>query len=302
MVLTKVLVFGATGAQGGPVARELLAKGVKVRAVSRDAARVRAVFGSAVEAADADFSNVESLKRAFEGVDAAFFHLPIPADVAEVPVHLSNVLTAARDANLARMVFTTSGTSDDKLAHIPFVAGNLAAAEAVLASGVPAVVLKPTIYLENLLREHIVEEIRQLGVLSYPPLAPSRKLSWTALKDQASFAVAALTSEKALGHSFKIASPEPVTGDELAALLSDTTGKAVRFEPLTPQQFGEGLAQLFGEDSGNAIAAFYEATDALPEDGAVVDLTEALKVLPVELTPVSQWIKANFGVGKSVNA
>lgn len=302
MSLAKVLVFGATGAQGNPVAKELLAQNFKMRAVSRDAARVRTAFGDAAETANADLSDLESLKRAFDGVDAAFFHLPIPANVADVPVHLSNVLTAARAANLPRLVFTTSGAADEKMAHVPFVAGNIAAAEAVLASGIPAIVLKPTVYLENLLRQHIVAEITERGVVSYPPLHRTRKLSWTGLEDQARFAVAALSSETAAGRAFDIASPEAVTGDELAALLSDATGKTVRFEPLTPQQFGAGLAQIFGEDAGSGIAALYEAIDELPDDGAIVDLTIALEALPVELTPVSRWIKTNFGAKKAVNS
>jgi uncharacterized protein YbjT (DUF2867 family) len=74
--LKKVLVFGATGAQGSPVARQLIEKGIAVRAVSRDMEKVRAFYGDAVEAANADLSDLDSLRKAFEGVDAAFLHLP----------------------------------------------------------------------------------------------------------------------------------------------------------------------------------------------------------------------------------
>jgi nucleoside-diphosphate-sugar epimerase len=56
--LNKVLVFGATGAQGSPVVKQLLAQGIDVRGVSRDAEKVKAAFGDTVEAVDADLSDL----------------------------------------------------------------------------------------------------------------------------------------------------------------------------------------------------------------------------------------------------
>jgi uncharacterized protein YbjT (DUF2867 family) len=290
MNLSKVTVFGATGAQGGPVVELLIEKGVRVRAVSREAARAAKIFGGAVEAAAADLADVESLKRVFDGVDAAFFHLPIPAEVADAPVQLGNVLRAARETGLPRLVFTTSGPTDERLAANPLVAGNLAAAAAVLAAGVPAVVLKPTMYLQNLQQPQNLSAMLGAGALSYPPLEAARRVSWTALEDQAAFAVAAMTEEKAAGRAFRIASPEPVDGRELTALLSAAAGREIHFAPFTPRAFGDEIARFYGADAGRGIASLYEAMRSLPPDGAVVDLSEALEILPVALTPVSEWI------------
>lgn len=291
MTLKRVLVFGATGAQGNPVAKKLIAQGLKVRAISRDAEKLRAIFGDEAEAAPADLMNIESLKRAFDGVDAAFFHLPIAVNPADVPKQMENVLRAARETNLSRLVFTTSGTTDERLSEIPFVAGNLAARAAVLSSGVPSVVLKPTFYLENLLQPWAINQIVNDGVLSYPPIAPGRRVSWTGLEDQAKLAVAALTSDKAVGKSYFIASPNPLTGEELAALLAAKVGRDVRYQPLTPEQFGAGLAKIFGEEAGAGIAALYRGLDSLPPDGAVIDLAEVLADLPATLTPIPEWVE-----------
>ena len=291
MKLSKVTVFGSTGAQGAPVVKLLLEKGVGVRAVSRDAAKTRALHGAAVEAASADLLDLESIKRALDGADAAFFHLPIPRSVADVPRQLANFLEAAHAVRLPRLVFTTSGPTDARLAANPMVAGNLAAADAVLSSGLEAVVLKPTVYLENLLQLQNLAEIVERGTLSYPPLAPGRKISWTGLEDQAALAVAALTAEKAVGRAFAIASPEPVSGDELVALIGREIGREVRFTPATPEAFGASIAEFFGPEAGAAIATLYEETEKLPADGTVVDLDETLAVLPAELTPVSSWIR-----------
>lgn len=288
--LKKVLVFGATGAQGSPVARQLLEQGITVRAVSRDAQKVRELYGEQVEIASADLSDLNSLRLAIEGVDAAFLHLPfVGNNVREMPVQLGNALQAAKETNLPRLVFTTSGSTMDNLPPVGMVEGNRAAERAVLASGVPSVVLRPTIYLENLLH-FALGEIKEHGILSYPPLSPDRKISWTALDDQAALAIAAMTAENAIGKSFDLASPEPVTGTELVEMISRQMGREVRYAPLSPQQFGENMSQFAGAEAGRAISEMYEATDALPPNGAIVNLEPLLAVLPVKLTPVAEWI------------
>ncbi len=289
--LKKVLVFGATGAQGSPVARQLLEQGIAVRAVSRDDQKVRELYGERVEIALADLSDLDSLRLAFEGVDAAFLHLPVVGgDVRQMPAQLANALRAAKEMNLPRLVFTTSGSTMDNLPPVAMVEGNRAAARAVLTSGVPSVVLRPTIYLENLLH-FALGEMKEHGVLSYPPLSPDRKVSWTALGDQATIAIAAMTAEKAVGKSFDIASPEPVTGVELSELISRKLNREVRYAPLSPEQFGENMSQFAGAEAGSAISEMYGAVDGLSPDGAIINLDVLLAVLPVKLTPVSEWVE-----------
>lgn len=70
----KVLVIGATGKQGGHVARLLLSKGHGVCAFTRKpdspAARDLSEFGAQI--ITGDLTDRASLERAFEGVDAVF--------------------------------------------------------------------------------------------------------------------------------------------------------------------------------------------------------------------------------------
>ncbi|MCP4196749.1 MAG: NmrA family NAD(P)-binding protein, partial [Proteobacteria bacterium] len=69
-----VLVVGATGQQGGAVARVLLNKGHSVRALTRSADSKGASYLSAIgaELMVGDLMDPQSLKRAVEGVNSVF--------------------------------------------------------------------------------------------------------------------------------------------------------------------------------------------------------------------------------------
>lgn len=70
-----VAIFGATGAQGTPVVRAALARGLNVRAVARDVAKISNAHPEAAAFA-AHFDDEDSLTQALTGVSAAFVHLP----------------------------------------------------------------------------------------------------------------------------------------------------------------------------------------------------------------------------------
>jgi dihydroflavonol-4-reductase len=107
------LVTGATGFLGWHVANRLLARGEKVRALVRDTSRVRELDGEVVVG---DLRDPESLERAVAGC-AVVYH--VAADYrlwAKDPSELyrsnvegtRNLLTAARDAGVERVVYTST--------------------------------------------------------------------------------------------------------------------------------------------------------------------------------------------------
>ena len=69
-----ILVTGATGQQGGAVARALLAGGHKVRALTRkpDGEAARALAGKGAEVVRGDLDDVASLEKALAGAWGVF--------------------------------------------------------------------------------------------------------------------------------------------------------------------------------------------------------------------------------------
>src|ERR1700710_1180411 len=222
----KLTVFGATGAQGKPVVAAALAAGYTVLAVARNTTALDGDDARA-ERVRADLADPATIVRALDGADAAFAHIPIGAAPGERVRHLDNLLEAARLTRLAKLIFSTSGHTDRRYGDSPVVAMNAAMADAVLASGVPSVVLAPTVYLENLQLGALTPALRSEGVLDYPPIAPNRPFSWTSWYDQAALAIAAIDRPQVVGRVHEIATPGALTGPQLAKLLAAWVGRPV---------------------------------------------------------------------------
>lgn len=119
------LVTGATGFVGSAVARALLADGRRVRVLVRASSDRRNISGLDVEIAHGDLTEPDSLRDAVTGCDALFhvaadyrLWVPDPDTIYATNVDGTRaVLEAARDAGVARVVYTSSvatlGVNDD---------------------------------------------------------------------------------------------------------------------------------------------------------------------------------------------
>ena len=108
------LVTGATGFVGWHVARKLLDRGDRVRALARDPSRIRELDG--IEVVRGDLRDSDSLARAVEGCGVVFH---VAADYrlwARDPEEMfrsnvegtRNLLNAARSAGVERVVYTST--------------------------------------------------------------------------------------------------------------------------------------------------------------------------------------------------
>lgn len=286
-------VFGAAGAQGAPVVDELLRRGHRVLAVGRDATAMQDRYGDRAQAASADLGDAAALQAVLRGARAAFVHIPLPKDPATPGRQLACFIAAARAVRLPLTVFTTSGSSGPRYPRAEFISANDQAVRALLESGLPAIVLRPTIYLENLSWPHLVEQVRNAGVLQYPPLPANRAVSWTSLRDQALAVAAALERPDLAGRICDIASRGAVTGEQLAVLLGRQVGRPVRYAPLTPQAFGEQLGQALGSTFlGQGIGGLYEALSGAGPDALVVDPEPAERELGVRFGSAAEHLQA----------
>lgn len=293
---SKLVVFGATGTQGHPVIDAALASGLSVRGVSRDLAAASAVLSTRVELVEADLLDQPSVIDAMQGMDSGFFYLPVLPQADEARVMVDNVIAAAQATDLRRLVFTASAWCADNMPSGAFVDGLRRLSHRLLDSDVDVIVLRPTLYLANLVWPHILSEVREQGRLTYPPFSPEHRLNWTATEDQGRLVVAAL-KHGVRGEIIDVASPEPVTGPELCQCLAGVFGREVHYAPQTVEDFAHTLSQMaHSAEVGRSVSALYDGINALGSDGPLVD-TDALESrFGVRLTPVSEWVEHRLGV------
>ncbi|HSQ58999.1 MAG TPA: NmrA/HSCARG family protein [Acidobacteriota bacterium] len=172
-----ILVTGATGQQGGAVARELLAKGRKVRAMTRrpdgPAARELKALGADIVAGDLD--DAASLERALAGAWGAFaVQNTWEAGVEREEEQGKRFAELARRAGIRHYVYASVGSADQRTG-IPHFENKARVEETVRALGFPSyVIVRPVFFMENLASPWFLPGIQQgtlaVGMDSATPL------------------------------------------------------------------------------------------------------------------------------------
>ena len=117
--MTKCLVLGATGFIGGHIARAAAARGWHVRAARRRPGATGAIEDLNVDWAEANLNNRASLIAAMQDCDVVFHAAAayphdsrrMEEDVRTAVEQMRNVLAAAEDTGIARLIFTSSFTT-----------------------------------------------------------------------------------------------------------------------------------------------------------------------------------------------
>jgi len=274
-----IAVLGATGAQGGGMARAILADpagGFAVRALTRDInsskARELAKMGAEVVAADVD--NVESLKKAFDGAYGAycvtFFwqHFSPEKEMAEVQA----MAAAAKSAGLQHVVWSTLEDtrkwvplSDNRMPtlqgkyKVPHFDGKGESNHFFTDAGVPTTFLLTSMYWDNFLNPGMAPKKGPDGKLSITLPTGDKKLAGIAVEDIGKCAYGIFKrGQEFVGKTVGI-SGEHLTGAQMAATLTEVLGQEIRFNSVPPDVY-----RAFGfpgaDDLGNMFQ-FYRDFD-----------------------------------------
>jgi uncharacterized protein YbjT (DUF2867 family) len=229
-----ILVVGATGTVGSEVVAALRARGVPVRALVRDAGRARAALGEGVDLAEGDLGDAAAVRRAFDGVTRVFLLTPNGPDQLEQE---RAVLDAASAARVERVV-KLSAISADPGSASSFLASQ-GRAEALLArSGLPAVVLRPSFYMSNVLAS--AATVRAEGCI-YGAFGDGR-LAMVHPADIGESAAAALTEAGHAGRTIVLTGAEAVTFAEIAERLAAVLDRPVAYVDVPPEGMLGALA------------------------------------------------------------
>ncbi len=149
------VVTGASGNVGGEIARRLLARGERVRAVGRDAARLAGLAGLGAEIATGSVDDAAFLRRAFEGAGAVFAMIPPNVTAPDGPAfqrRVSDALASAIEASKVAHVVTLSSVGAERPAGTgPIVGLHELEQKLNAVAGVAVVHLRAAYFMENAL-------------------------------------------------------------------------------------------------------------------------------------------------------
>ncbi len=284
-----VLTYGSSGSQGEPVARKLLEAGHQVRAVVRHPERAAALQAQGAEVVKGDLADFESLKTASAGVDAVFLMMPFSAGGNPMEL-MGNALKAAKEGGAKLVVFNTGGHPPESPTGIPMLDFGLQLEDFVANSGIPTIILRPGVYMENFLGPWCLPSIKERNAVAYPHRAAMR-VSWIASDDLGAFAVAALERPALAGQRFTLGGPEALDGAAIARAFSAALEREITYDGITPEAFGATMAQIMGPEAGEGIGIAYGYSNAQPDDSMSVDMSGVLEQLPVKQTRLEDWVR-----------
>ncbi len=222
--MSTILVVGASGTVGSELSRLLAEAGHTVRkATSRKP--------TAPDQVHLNLLTGDGRDTAFAGVDSAFFLAP-PGHTRQ-DLLLNPLVDAARAQGVKKVVLMSAmGANADEAAP-------LRVAERYLeASGLAFNIIRPNWFMQNF-NTFWIQGILQQGQIFLP--VADAKGSFIDARDIAATAAALLRSDRFNGQDFDLTGPEALDHHQVAALLSQATGKTIGYTDIPPEAMREGL-------------------------------------------------------------
>jgi uncharacterized protein YbjT (DUF2867 family) len=242
-----ILVTGATGNQGGAIARHLLQRGkFKVRAMVRDQNKpaAQALQQAGAELVQADFNDRASLDRAVQGIYGVFSMQDF-REGAEVEIRHGRALAdAANAAGIEHFIYSSVGSAE-RNTGIPHFDSKFQVEEYIRSLSLPYTILRPVFFFYNY---NGMRSMVDNGTL-FQPLSPDTKLQQLSEEDYGKMVVEVFERPADfMNRAIEVASIE-MTMPEVAAALSRVLGKPVNYQQIPfeafEQQAGEEVTIMF---------------------------------------------------------
>lgn len=274
-----ILVTGATGRQGGAVARELLHRGRTVRALVRDrqAAPAQALAAAGAVLVQGDLDDPASLDAGMRGAGGVFSVQTFqgPGGIAAEERQGRAVAGAAARARVAHLVYSSVGGAE-RATGVPHFDSKWRIEQHIAALGPPATVLRPAMFYDNFHYIGPRPAGRELVLGLW--LRPEKPLQMIATADIAAFAADAFDDPSGwAGRQVEIAGDE-LTGPQMAEVFARVSGIPARYEQQPIAQLREASAEM---------AAMFDWFD---REGYQADLP-ALRRLRPTLTSLETWLR-----------
>ena len=276
-----VLVTGATGRQGGAVARHMLTKGWRLRALTRNpnCYAAKQLAGQGAELVKGDLDDAASLERAARGVYGIYSVQDFWTVGAKREVQQGkNLADAAKKAGVGHFVYSSAGGAE-RNSGITHFETKWEVEKHIRGLKLPATVFRPAAFMETY---HIVEvEVGLLKGKLTDPIRGDKPYQTIATDDIGGFvALAFERPQQFIGVELEIAGSE-LTNIQAAEVFSRVMNRPVKFQKLPMP-----IVRLFlGKE-------FYEMFHWFNKEGFRANIPELRRKYPeVHLHTLEEWLR-----------
>jgi uncharacterized protein YbjT (DUF2867 family) len=274
-----ILVFGATGRQGGSVAKALLKAGWPVRTLVPDSTKAASLQlrNSGVELVQGSFEETKVVRTAMKDAYGVFSVLPASLAAEDEVRHGISIADIAAETGINHFVYSSGASVGNELTGVPRFDAKPRIEAHIRQLDMATTIIRPMIFMEMLVRPGFgLEEGRLVSLIR-----PVHSIQLTAVEDIGKFVAAVLADKSRFGGAtLKIAS-DRLTGPELAAAFSEAAGRSIAYE-------------RFPDDVLAANADLAHMAESLV-DGPLAELVDlkAMREINPDLLTFRSWLAGN---------
>ena len=278
-----VLVFGATGQQGGSVATALLKSGWPVRALVRDKASAKShqLRDAGVELVQGTFAETDVLRAAMRNVHGVFSVQPSSGQGPELGLSDADeerfgkaIADLAVETGVQHLVYTSVGAVSDKPTGMGHFDTKARIEAHIRTLPITATIIRPAAFMEMLMMPGFGLDEDRFNFF----MGPDQSMQLLAVEDIGKFVTAIFAEPTRFGgQTFEIAG-DAVTGRDIEAAFSETAGRPIKYARFT--------------DEVLAANPFLVQLTALLDEGLLAghaDL-DALRTINPEMKTFRSWL------------
>jgi uncharacterized protein YbjT (DUF2867 family) len=288
-----ILVVGATGLLGSEVCRRLRSAGESVRALVRATSnreKVEALQRDGVATAVADLKDPHSLSGACRGVSAVIttasstFSRQTGDSIESVDrAGYLNLIDAAAQASVDHFVYTS--IPPNLQPDCPLFTAKREVEAMLARSGIPHTILRANYLMEVWLSPALGFDYGNAAATIYG--TGEQPLAWISYRDVAAFTVQVLRQPAARNRTVLAGGPENLTPHDVVRIFEQ-----VSHTSYTLKHVPEDALRAQYAAAEDALGKSFAALMLVYAQGCPMDMTETLRMLPLQLTTVRDYAAA----------
>jgi NAD(P)H dehydrogenase (quinone) len=271
-----LLVTGASGQLGRGVINHLLdtfkVPAARIIATTRTPANLADLAARGVTVREADFDDQASLAKAFAGADRALVistnELAIQGKRREQQLA---AVAAAKQAGVAHLLYT-SLPDPEPGSPVVFAPDHYDTEQAIKATGIPHTIFRNCWYDENV----FMSLPQTLASGHWYTSAGDGRISYCARDDMAAAIAGGLASSARESKTYTLTGPKAYTVAEVAALVTEVTGKPIEVVQLSDEALTEGMKAAGLPEAIARLLVSFDAATRIGGLGMVTDSVEEL--------------------------